>query len=155
MTRSYRKKPIVIQAFRIGLDPTPKWAVEAGHFHLFERGEETYAEIHTLEGVMRGGLGDYVIRGAIGELYPCRADVFHSTYSPEHSEEESIYKRVLQRIYSLITLENLEGLNKALGLILTWGQLRASPEMSLEEIAYSSNLALERLLSETSSPSAK
>lgn len=155
MSRSYRKKPIIIQAFRIGLEPIPDWAKEAGHFHLFDKEDGTYAEIHTLEGVMRGGLGDYVIRGAIGELYPCRADVFEDTYSPVHIEEDSIYRRVLQRLYALIRLGHQAGIKSALSSILMWGQLREDPEMSLEEISYSSEQALERLLSETSSPIAK
>ena len=36
--------------------------------------------IRTLEGVMRVGFGDYVIRGVQGEFYPCRGDIFRQTY---------------------------------------------------------------------------
>lgn len=36
--------------------------------------------IDTLEGVMQGNPGDYLMRGAAGEYYPCAAHVFEATY---------------------------------------------------------------------------
>lgn len=39
--------------------------------------------IATLEGVMRAGAGDWVVRGVAGEFYPVRADIFDATYEPE------------------------------------------------------------------------
>ena len=41
--------------------------------------------IVTLEGVMSASPGDYIIRGVQGEFYPCKPDIFHSTY--EHVED--------------------------------------------------------------------
>jgi hypothetical protein len=38
--------------------------------------------IPTLEGVMCGVEGDWVIRGVKGELYPCKPDIFEATYEP-------------------------------------------------------------------------
>jgi hypothetical protein len=38
--------------------------------------------INTLEGTMRGDLGDWIIRGVYGEFYPCKPDVFAATYKP-------------------------------------------------------------------------
>ena len=38
--------------------------------------------VTTLEGVMEGAAGDYLMRGPAGELYPCAADIFHKTYEP-------------------------------------------------------------------------
>jgi len=38
--------------------------------------------ICTLEGDMRAGTGDYVIRGVQGEFYPIRDDIFRQTYEP-------------------------------------------------------------------------
>ena len=43
-------------------------------------GADGIARIHPLEGVMAACLGDWVIRGVAGELYPCRADIFEATY---------------------------------------------------------------------------
>ena len=63
----YRKKPIVIYAEKIT--------------------EPLY--IHTLEGIMEGKVGDYLITGVKGEKYPCRADIFEETYElVEDSDEE-------------------------------------------------------------------
>lgn len=38
--------------------------------------------IPTLEGVMLGVEGDWIIRGVQGELYPCKPDIFAATYEP-------------------------------------------------------------------------
>jgi hypothetical protein len=37
-------------------------------------------EITTLEGVMRANVGDWIIRGTEGELYPCKPSVFERKY---------------------------------------------------------------------------
>lgn len=39
-------------------------------------------EIETLEGTMRADAGDWLIRGTMGELYPCKPDVFEKKYRP-------------------------------------------------------------------------
>ena len=54
----FRKKPVVIEAEQ-----------------LLER-----TEIKTLEGVMVGNPGDWLITGVAGEQYPCRDDIFRATY---------------------------------------------------------------------------
>jgi len=36
--------------------------------------------IPTLEGVMVGFEGDWIIKGVQGELYPCKPDIFDATY---------------------------------------------------------------------------
>ena len=36
--------------------------------------------VETLEGVMYGSLGDYLIQGIKGELYPCARDIFEESY---------------------------------------------------------------------------
>lgn len=38
--------------------------------------------IETIEGIMHGNDGDWVIRGVQGETYPCRDDIFRATYEP-------------------------------------------------------------------------
>ena len=42
-------------------------------------------EVHTLEGIMKGKTGDYLIIGIEGEYYPCDKDIFKKTY-------ENVYK---------------------------------------------------------------
>ncbi len=42
--------------------------------------------IPTLEGLMIGVEGDWIIRGVKGELYPCKPDIFDLTYEPEETQ---------------------------------------------------------------------
>lgn len=37
-------------------------------------------EVKTLEGVLKGKAGDYLIEGVRGELYPCDKEIFEETY---------------------------------------------------------------------------
>lgn len=90
----YRKKPVVIEAFKYdgdlkGADGkyyVPDWAVNAfenGIMHYdSEDGEKPPIELYidTLEGTHHVSVGDYVIRGVKGELYPCKPDIFEQTY---------------------------------------------------------------------------
>lgn len=58
----------------------PDWAVtafESGVFWFFEDGK---LMIDTLEGNMKANVGDYIIKGVQGELYPCKPDIFEKTY---------------------------------------------------------------------------
>lgn len=47
-------------------------------------GDELF--INTLEGVHHVSVGDYIIRGVAGEIYPCKPDIFEQTY--EEAGEE-------------------------------------------------------------------
>lgn len=42
--------------------------------------------INTLEGDMLASLGDYIIKGVRGELYPCKPDIFKETYDQVNIE---------------------------------------------------------------------
>jgi len=87
----YRKKPVVIEAFQLEVRQLnwPQWAQDAltenviiahntGKFA--NPSEETYLTIKTLEGDHKASLGDYIIRGVKGEIYPCKPDIFEMTY---------------------------------------------------------------------------
>ncbi|WP_202988175.1 hypothetical protein [Pseudomonas typographi] len=39
-------------------------------------------KIYTLEGKMSASVGDWIIKGVKGELYPCKPDIFEMTYEP-------------------------------------------------------------------------
>lgn len=39
-----------------------------------------WLEIETPEGVMKANVGDYVICGVAGELYPCKPHIFYATH---------------------------------------------------------------------------
>lgn len=84
----YRKKPVVIEAFEWTGGPDqkedPVWIVEA-----IKRGDVTFTNsgstqmfIKTLEGTMAANVGDFVIQGVQGEIYPCKPEIFKATYEP-------------------------------------------------------------------------
>lgn len=80
----YRKKPVVIEAIR--------WDGSNGGYAAIEklarRGKCTVSfhhgtlHIQTREGEMHSEIGDYIIRGVEGELYPCKPSIFAATYEP-------------------------------------------------------------------------
>lgn len=79
MSRKFIKKPLEIEAFRFEFDDVPEWFTGDG-VEIVESKEDFYCLIRTLEGTMRGEIGDYIIKGIKGEIYPCKADVFNLTY---------------------------------------------------------------------------
>jgi len=86
----FRKKPVVIEAFKWTGGPDqmedPEWAEEAvrtGVMTFVNVGTpEVVLLIRTLEGVMQTNVGDWIIKGVKGELYPCKPDIFEATYEP-------------------------------------------------------------------------
>ena len=85
----YRKKPIVIEAFRWYIsqksEDIPSWLADAMVSGVIVTvivpGKMLPdLEIKTLEGVMRVDYGDWIIRGVNGEIYPCKPDIFEKTY---------------------------------------------------------------------------
>ena len=89
----FRKKPVVIEAWCFDSDwpsGAPDWVVAAAknpsgvNGLKFERHPVSgpIALIATLEGVMTAKLGDWIIKGVKGELYPCKPDIFEATYDP-------------------------------------------------------------------------
>lgn len=101
----YRKKPVVIEAMRFAGTNAETHAVyqwveknTLGTFDVVEvtDEEEPYPAsgvsidprdgrmiIATLEGLHWVDIGDYVIRGVVGEFYPCKPHVFEATYEQE------------------------------------------------------------------------
>lgn len=85
----YRKKPVVVEAFKFYVDGMPDWFMDKVssndvilhncNYNKYSI-EEAYCEIKTLEGVMVADGGDYIIKGVQGEFYPCKPDIFEQTY---------------------------------------------------------------------------
>ncbi|WP_288478021.1 hypothetical protein [uncultured Clostridium sp.] len=85
----YRKVPVEIEAFQFYVDNIPDWFMDkVTSNEIILRNcddkrysiDEAYCEINTLEGVMIGNGGDYIIKGVNGEIYPCKPDIFRKTY---------------------------------------------------------------------------
>lgn len=95
MNYNFKKKPIVIQAFhmtedkRIDNSEWPNWMHDAwnkyrasvGSLYPTNTGEGTGTlSIMTLEGPHLVTFGDWIIRGVMGEIYPCKPAIFDLTY---------------------------------------------------------------------------
>jgi len=83
----YRKKPVIIEAFKWTGDyrqtEDPIWIINAlrsGTARIHVTDDDVYMIIKTLEGDHRADLGDYIIQGIKGEIYPCKSDIFELTY---------------------------------------------------------------------------
>ncbi len=61
----FRKRPLVIDAVQLNFPEG---------FH-----------VKTLEGVMTGGQGDYLVIGIKGEKYPVKREIFEASYEPVQS----------------------------------------------------------------------
>ena len=73
-----RKRPITVTAVQwtgenfdevAALDPQRVLHSEGSHLLVL-----------TLEGALTGRVGDWIIKGIAGEVYPCAADIFAMTY---------------------------------------------------------------------------
>lgn len=82
----FQKKPVYIEAFRLGYDKIPVWFQEqvrmnnVSNIDAFLENVNEIVKIKTLEGVMNATQGDYIIKGVKGEIYPCKAEIFNETY---------------------------------------------------------------------------
>jgi hypothetical protein len=92
----YRKKPVVIEAISFdelvehGRNANPQsvhgpnkmpWSFEYKGHSITHENDECYL-IPTLEGIMKMSKQDMLIEGVKGEIYPCKIDIFNSTYEP-------------------------------------------------------------------------
>jgi hypothetical protein len=87
----YKKKPIVIDAFQwTGIDCVlPEWFMEKSELYSIKKIHNSeYLIIKTLEGEMTASIGDWIIKGVKGEIYPCKPDIFEATYEPVHGAIE-------------------------------------------------------------------
>jgi hypothetical protein len=81
---AYRKRPVVIEAYRFNIDSMPMWmksAIDSGNA-WYQGGEAPYMTIKAIGVEMRASVGDWIIKGVAGEIYPCRDDIFLATYEP-------------------------------------------------------------------------
>lgn len=82
----FRKKPVVIEAWQIPpqgeatREAPPIWLVDAIVAEKVQPLATGGVIIETLEGDHRGDVGDWIIQGVKGELYPCKPDIFAATY---------------------------------------------------------------------------
>ena len=84
----YRKKPVVVRAWEFDgtTDSLPpmKYSAHKLWYREHDRVNDQHfpptVVVRTLEGDMTAQVGDYIIEGVNGELYPCKPDIFDKTY---------------------------------------------------------------------------
>ncbi len=101
MNHRYRKLPVVIEAFhltretRINNRDWPEWLNKAWNldrdavgavFPTSPGSAEGTISIQTLEGLHLVSFDDWIIQGVQGELYPCKPDIFATTYVGEDDD---------------------------------------------------------------------
>ena len=85
------KKPVVIDAFKLGTDEAPQWFTESEEVTT----KNNVVTIKTPDGNVTAKNGDYIIKGVNGELSPCKASVFETSYdaAPETLLDRLVVER--------------------------------------------------------------
>jgi hypothetical protein len=85
----FRKKPVTVSAMQFdgtqqSADEIKAWMLQQGSAsaaEFFTSAETAGAlSVETLEGKMVASTDDWIIRGAFGEFYPCKPNIFAATY---------------------------------------------------------------------------
>ena len=90
----FRKKPVVVAAFQMTKERRwdnrdwPEWLNQAWNMDTEEGAvfidlDDPARErlvIGTLDGVCRVDWDDWIVQGVLGEVYPCKPDIFEATY---------------------------------------------------------------------------
>ena len=87
----FRKKPVVVEAITFDelvaygkasgapLVLNMPWSFSYAGHPISHETDDCYL-IPTLEGAMKMGRNDMLITGVMGEVYPCKLDIFQATY---------------------------------------------------------------------------
>lgn len=84
---------MVVDAFQyhwfVGAE-RPDWFTDAVTHGLIKLFADRGCRIHTTSGLQMAQVGDFIVRGTHGEIYPVEREIFHTIYEPvEHLEPES------------------------------------------------------------------
>lgn len=75
----FRKKPVVVEA--------TQWFKMGDHPEVYIDKSYMTPVMNTLEGLISVSVGDWIITGVKGEVYPCKPDIFAMTYEPVEEQE--------------------------------------------------------------------
>ncbi len=82
----FRSKPVVIEAQQLSnesLHDIVQWVGDAFKSCTVNQAKGTFVlKIKTLEGALDCKPSDWIIKGTVGEFYPCRNDIFRNKYEP-------------------------------------------------------------------------
>ena len=80
----YRKKPVIVEAIQFFDNPETIAAISelVGKTIRVDYADpdNPVLRIQTLEGIMTANVGDRIIKGVKGEIYPCKPLIFGLTY---------------------------------------------------------------------------
>jgi len=95
----FRAKPVLIEAMQITEDSfneVCEWIGDDVH----DRDDTDFiVRIKTYEGIMVGGLTDWIIKGTVDEFYPCIDEVFQQKYEEVDMEKEGEIHTVKMTTY--------------------------------------------------------
>lgn len=86
LARKYVKRPVIIEALQFDGNNQQRilefigGGAEAEPSFTTDDPPVPILLVRTLEGVMRGDVGDWIIKGVKGEFYPCKPDIFEESY---------------------------------------------------------------------------
>lgn len=89
---TFRKKPVEIEAVQFfdtsdSIEEICELMCDLDAVRIdYAIPNEPKIPIDTLEGTMYASVGDYIIKGVKGELYPCKPDIFEMTYDPVETQ---------------------------------------------------------------------
>ena len=96
----FQKKPVVIEAWQFTDENKNTLLHDLQELNMRIR-PDFYEEkpvmiIPTLEGDHRASIGDFIIKGVHGELYPCKPDIFEKTYEAAESSSGMNFGRAIE-----------------------------------------------------------
>ncbi|MDT3494912.1 hypothetical protein NLU03_10755 [Bacillus toyonensis] len=94
----YRKRPVIVEAIQWNGDNYHEIREFCGT-HPQGHGSCWYSVdnrnyVGTLEGEMLAQIGDYIIKGVNGEIYPIKEDIFLKTYEAADSNDVALLDKL-------------------------------------------------------------
>lgn len=95
----YKKLPVKVEAVKfegwnnkqqVEFSERPEWLNRDMGNNISLFGDPKTLTIKTKEGNMKAKVGDYIIRGIKGELYPCDPEIFEKTYIQVDENEQEV-----------------------------------------------------------------
>ena len=115
----YRKKPVVVDAVQYTGDNLE----EVRQFVPEKVRQDKPLGIRTLEGVMLISVGDWIIKGVMGEYYPCKPEVFSETYEVADQSKGDTFEEWLWDVAKRVSIRMYEEYGRVVYVTTyVWGE---------------------------------
>lgn len=87
----YRKKPLIVDAFRYGIDSNPEWFQPSNKKLVYEVMTGSNQNVHfinTMESIISHSPGDWMVRDVDGRINSYTPDSFEMAFEPVTEGEE-------------------------------------------------------------------